>query len=177
MNYFLSLGSNVGDRQKNLARALCLLEENGVEVLRKSFMYLTEPVDVLDQPWFINQAVEVASSLTPHELLELARRIEALLKRRRRQVKGPRTIDIDILLAGDTVIDTPELTIPHPHLPRRNFVLVPLAEIAPSARHPVLRKTVAAIARASQDPSKVLKWEAGASGRAPLRKTGVRRTR
>jgi 2-amino-4-hydroxy-6-hydroxymethyldihydropteridine diphosphokinase len=153
--YFLSLGSNIGNTSKNLAAAVRLLGENGVEVVRASSVYETEPVDHLDQPWFLNQVLEVRSSLAPQALLELAKSIEAGLKRGPAVVKGPRTIDIDILLAGDVVVDTPELVIPHPRLARRNFVLIPLAEIAPDIRHPLLGKTVKDLALASSDPSRV----------------------
>jgi 2-amino-4-hydroxy-6-hydroxymethyldihydropteridine diphosphokinase len=154
--YFLSLGSNLGNRAKNLASAVRFLRENGVEILRASSVYETEPVDNLDQPWFLNQVLEVRSSLDPHALLGLAKSVEARMKRVRTVAKGPRTIDIDILLAGDLVIDTPELVIPHPRLARRNFVLVPLAEIASEIRHPVLGKTVRELAQASADSARVI---------------------
>jgi 2-amino-4-hydroxy-6-hydroxymethyldihydropteridine diphosphokinase len=159
MVYFLCLGSNLGDRKRNLARARRLLEQAGVKILRASSAYRTEPVDVADQPWFDNQVLEVRTGRTPHELLMLAKSIETRMKRVPSVEKGPRTIDIDILLAEDTVLDTPELTIPHPRLARRNFVLVPLNEIAPRAVHPVLRKTVRELARESPDSSAVFKEE------------------
>jgi 2-amino-4-hydroxy-6-hydroxymethyldihydropteridine diphosphokinase len=154
--YFLSLGSNLGNRSGNLARARKLLREKGVEVLKASSVYETEPVDHLDQPWFMNQALQVRSSLDPKALLRLAQSVESAMKRVPTVAKGPRTIDIDILLAGDLVIDTPELVIPHPRLARRNFVLVPLAEIASEIRHPVLGKTVRELAQASADSARVV---------------------
>jgi 2-amino-4-hydroxy-6-hydroxymethyldihydropteridine diphosphokinase len=154
--YFLGLGSNLGDRRRNLLRARQRLEEAGVEVLKASSVFRTEPVDVADQPWFLNQVLKIGTSLAPQELLDLAKSIETRLKRVPTVAKGPRTIDIDILLAGDTVINTPKLTIPHPRLALRNFALVPLREIAPRAVHPVLRKTVLELAHDCPDRSAVV---------------------
>jgi 2-amino-4-hydroxy-6-hydroxymethyldihydropteridine diphosphokinase len=156
MIYFLSLGSNLGNKARNLARAGRLLREGGVEVLKESSIYLTEPVDNTDQPWFVNQVLEVRSALDPPALLRLAKSIEARMKRVPTVAKGPRTIDIDILFAGDTVLDTPELVIPHPRLAQRNFVLVPLCEIVPEIRHPVLGKTIRELAPASADRASVI---------------------
>lgn len=156
MIYFLSLGSNIGDRKRNLARARRLLAKNGVAVLKASSVYRTEPVDVSDQPWFYNQTLEVRTGRTPFELLALAKSIEAALGRVPTVKKGPRTIDIDILLAEDTVLKTPQLTIPHPRLAVRNFVLVPLNEIAPRAVHPVLRKSIHGLNQSCPDRSVVL---------------------
>ncbi len=157
MIYDLSLGGNLGRRAANLARARKLLAAAGVEILKASSVYETEPVDHADQPWFLNQVLEVRTGLEPPELLRLAKSIEAELKRRPTVAKGPRTIDIDILLAGDLIVDTPELVVPHPRLHLRNFVLVPLKEIGPRLRHPVLGQTVAELCRASADPCRVAK--------------------
>jgi 2-amino-4-hydroxy-6-hydroxymethyldihydropteridine diphosphokinase len=154
--YFLSLGSNLGNRSGNLARARKLLLEKGVEVLGASSVYETEPVDRLDQPWFLNRVLHVRSSLAPHALLGLAKSIESAMKRVPTLAKGPRTIDIDILFAGDIVLDTPDLVIPHPRLAQRNFVLVPLCEIAPEIRHPILGQTVRELALSSSDPARVV---------------------
>ena len=155
MVYYLGLGGNLGRRAANLARARRLLAAEGVEIIRASSIYETEPVDYPDQPWFLNQVLEVRTALDPPGLLRLARSVETALKRVPTVAKGPRTIDIDILLAGDLVVDTPDLVIPHPRLHLRNFVLAPLSEIAPKTVHPALGRTVADLARASADPCRV----------------------
>jgi len=154
--YFLSLGSNLGNKIRNLARAARLLGECGMEVLAASSIYLTEPVDNRNQPWFANQALEVRSSLDPQALLGLAKSVEKKMKRVPTIAKGPRTIDIDILLAGDDILDTPDLVLPHPRLAQRNFVLVPLCEIAPETRHPVLGKTIRELALSCSDSARVI---------------------
>jgi 2-amino-4-hydroxy-6-hydroxymethyldihydropteridine diphosphokinase len=139
---YLSLGSNLGDREKNLRLAIARLREVG-EVCDVSGFYETEPVEVEgEQPWFLNCAVCLQTSLGPEELLAVILTIEREMGRRRDAVRAPRTIDIDILLFGDLVVDLPQLIIPHPGLSRRRFVLEPLAEIAPNVRHPVSRLTV-----------------------------------
>jgi 2-amino-4-hydroxy-6-hydroxymethyldihydropteridine diphosphokinase len=154
--YFLGLGANLGDKKKQLACARRRLERAGVEIVRASSVYRTEPVDEPCQPWFRNQVLKVRTEFGPQELLGLAKSIELRMRRVTTVPKGPRTIDIDILLAGETVITTPGLTIPHPRLALRNFVLIPLREIAPRAVHPVLRKTVRELLRACPDRSAVL---------------------
>jgi 2-amino-4-hydroxy-6-hydroxymethyldihydropteridine diphosphokinase len=148
---YLSLGSNLGDREGNLAAAITLLEASGVSVTRASSIYETEPREVRDQPWFLNLAVETRTQLLPLQLLARILRIEQQLGRRRLRPKGPRTIDIDILLYGSSVIDTERLTVPHPRLAERRFVLEPLAEIAPGLRHPVTRRTVQEMLAAVRD--------------------------
>ena len=138
---YLSLGSNVGDRESQLRDAIARLESCGHVVAVSSF-YETEPVEFTDQPWFLNCAVALETNLTPQEFMAGALNIEREMGRRRTQKKGPRKIDIDILLFGDTVLASPELTIPHPAMHQRRFVLEPLTEIAPEECHPKLRHTV-----------------------------------
>jgi len=138
---YLSLGSNIGDREAHLRDALAHLEKQGRIVSVSSFCE-TEPVEFTDQAWFLNCAAALETSATPEQLMAAILRIEREMGRERIQRKGPRTIDIDILLFGDTIVDSPELTIPHPAMHERRFVLQPLAEIAPELRHPVLKKTI-----------------------------------
>jgi len=136
---YLSLGSNLGDRERNIEQALTQLAAAGVRLLSRSSLYETAPQDVLDQAWFLNIAVEAETSLFPLQLMSVIQRIERELGRIRGQGairRGPRTIDIDILLFGSVSIETPQLTIPHPRMLRRRFVLEPLLEIAPQLRHP-----------------------------------------
>ncbi len=138
---YLSLGSNVGDRARNLWEAIARLEEAGIRIRRVSSIYETEPQEVRDQPWFLNLVAEAETELLPKQLLARTQKIELDLGRKRSRLKGPRTIDIDILLYGNSVIRTPELTVPHPRMSERRFVLEPLAELAPELRHPVSRRT------------------------------------
>lgn len=138
---YLSLGSNLGDREANLRAAIERLGVVG-EVIAVSSFFETEPVEFTDQPWFLNCVVALETGKTPRPLLKALLGVEQAMGRRRTQDKGPRNIDIDILLFGDSVVDTKGLTIPHPALHERRFVLEPLVEIAPEVRHPVLNKTV-----------------------------------
>ena len=137
---YLSLGSNLGDRAANLRAALAQLDVAG-KLLAVSALYETQPVDVPDQPWFLNCVAAIETEKTPRELLQLALKVEAAMGRLRMRNKGPRNIDIDIVLFGYRVVDEPGLKIPHPALQQRRFVLEPLVEIAPEARHPALGKT------------------------------------
>jgi 2-amino-4-hydroxy-6-hydroxymethyldihydropteridine diphosphokinase len=138
---YLSLGSNVGDRAANLKAAIARLAGLGAVVAVSSF-YETEPVELAAQPWFLNCAVALDTEKMPKQLLAGIFEIEQGMGRRRVQTKGPRSIDIDILLFGSSIVDTKGLTIPHPALHERRFVLEPLAEIAPEVRHPVFKRTV-----------------------------------
>ncbi len=138
---YLSLGSNLGDRQVNLTSAIERLRDLG-EVAAVSSFYETEPVEFVEQPWFLNCAVALGTDLMPKQLLSKMLAIEQQMGRRRTKPKGPRTIDIDILLFGNSIVSTCELDVPHPAMHQRRFALEPLAEIAPEVRHPVLKRTV-----------------------------------
>ena len=138
---YLSLGSNIGDRAGNLNAAIDRLRAFG-EVVAVSSFYETEPVEFTAQAWFLNCAVALDTEKTPQQLLVGILAAEQLLGRRRGQKKGPRIIDLDILLFGKTIVDDPGLTIPHQAMHERRFVLEPLAEIAPDALHPVLQQTI-----------------------------------
>jgi 2-amino-4-hydroxy-6-hydroxymethyldihydropteridine diphosphokinase len=138
---YLSLGSNLGDREGQLREAIRRLGTVG-RVVSISSLYETEPVEMADQPWFVNCAVALETDRTPNQLMRELLDIEERMGRQRVQKKGPRSIDLDILLFGNEVIESAGLTIPHPAMQGRRFVLEPLAEIAPEAWHPVLGKTV-----------------------------------
>jgi len=152
---YLSLGSNLGDREANLRQAIKRLSSTGVVVTNVSSMYETEPVDMLDQPWFLNCAVEGRTKLPAQELLQALREIEKRMGSQKLVAKGPRLMDMDILLYGTETIDTPELQVPHPRMLFRRFVLVPLAEIAPNLRHPAWTKTISELSAISSDRSEV----------------------
>lgn len=140
---YLSLGSNLGDRRQKLQAALNRLSESGVSIRRVSPVYETEPMDFKEQPYFLNLVAEAQTSLFPLLLLAKVQKIERELGRRRTgPPKGPRAIDIDILLYGGFRIDSARLVTPHPRMHERRFVLAPLADLAPGLRHPVLRATV-----------------------------------
>ena len=152
---YLSVGSNVGDRAKNLSEALGALEAAGVSVQKISSIYDTEPVDYLDQPWFLNCAVQAETQLDPQSLLRALRDIETRMGSKKLVPKGPRLIDMDILLYAQQTVDTPELQVPHPGMHLRRFVLVPLAEIAPTLRHPSWDATVQELLARTPDQSRV----------------------
>ena len=138
---YLSLGSNLGDRAGNLRKAVHRLSELGA-VTAVSSLYETEPVEVeRTQPWFLNCVVAIETGLMPKQFLSRTLALEQELGRRRIESKGPRTLDIDIVLFGNAIVDSAGLTIPHPAMHHRRFVLEPLVEIAPDVRHPILKRT------------------------------------
>jgi 2-amino-4-hydroxy-6-hydroxymethyldihydropteridine diphosphokinase len=139
---YLGLGANLGAREQSLETARRLLEREGVRIRQASSLYETEPMEVAAQPWFLNQVVEAETDLFPLQLLSRVQRIERDMGRRRIVAKGPRTIDIDILFYGGFRIEAAGLTVPHPAIRERRFVLAPMAEIAPDFRDPVSRKSM-----------------------------------
>ena len=156
---YLSLGSNMEDRQGNLERAIDLLSQR-LKVTSVSSVYDTEPVGDINQPRFLNLVCQVNTRLAPEALLALAKGIESKLGRIGKS-GAPRPIDIDILFYGDQVMNMPGLAIPHPRLVERAFVLVPLAEIAPDFSHPVSGKTVSELLTEVTETQDVLRWESG----------------
>jgi 2-amino-4-hydroxy-6-hydroxymethyldihydropteridine diphosphokinase len=156
---YLALGSNIGDREKNLREAIRLVSESGVRITKTSSLYETEPVDYLDQPWFLNAVLEAHTELSAAQLLATLRNIESQMGSKKPFAKGPRLIDLDILLYGDVTIDTPALQIPHPRMLERNFVLVPLAEIAPNLNHPSWSNPVSELLLNCHDRSEVKKYK------------------
>lgn len=156
---YLSLGSNLGDRQKNLRTAIAALAVARVRVTRVSSFYETEPVDLREQPWFLNCAVQTETEIPPLDLLRALREIESGMGSKKLISKGPRLIDLDILLYGDEAIGTPELQVPHPRMLMRKFVLIPLAEIAPNFKHPSWKGSVSQMLKDLSDPSIVRKFE------------------
>ena len=158
---YISAGSNLGDRRAHLEQGLRALGDSGVVPTRISSVFETEPVDAGSQPWFLNIALEAKTQLSPGTLLERCLAIELEEGRSRPYPNAPRTLDLDILLYGDRIIHTPRLTIPHPRMVTRRFVLEPLAEIAPDLCHPVLKKTIRALLAACPDSSAVRLYSPG----------------
>jgi 2-amino-4-hydroxy-6-hydroxymethyldihydropteridine diphosphokinase len=155
---YIGLGSNLGDKKANCRKAIALLAKSG-RVVRASSLYCTEPMGYVEQDDFVNAVVELETGLSPEALLQQCRSIEEELRRVRTVHWGPRTIDVDILLYGTTTIETPELTIPHPLLHSRRFVLAPLCEIAPQAFHPKLQKTASDLLAELHDHQRVMRCD------------------
>ena len=139
---YISIGSNIGDREENCRKAIKLLKENGIALKRESSLYETEPWGVKNQPKFINMAIEVETDKEPEELLRVLKEIEIEIGRKETVKWGPRVIDLDIIFYDDLILKTENLEIPHPLLHERDFVLKPLCEIAPEKKHPVTGKMV-----------------------------------
>lgn len=162
---YLGLGSNVGDRRANIEEALKRLHESRIQVQRVSSLYRTEPVGYTAQPWFANCAAEVMTDLMPLQLVRRCQAIQRQMGRRPGPRNGPRLIDIDVLLYENAVVRSAEVTIPHPRMAERRFVLVPLSEIAADAEHPITRQTIgdmlasapAASVVRLREPSRVLR--------------------
>jgi len=145
---FIGVGSNIGEKIENCIKAISFLNRiEGCSVIKRSSFYKTEPIGYKDQDWFVNCAVMIETELSPYELLKKLKEIELLMGREKGIKWGPRIIDLDILMYEDIVIDEDELTIPHPLMHKRRFVLVPMNEIAPDIEHPVLKKSIKELLR------------------------------
>jgi 2-amino-4-hydroxy-6-hydroxymethyldihydropteridine diphosphokinase len=154
---FLLIGGNMGDRLQNLHQAIDLLAAACGPVIQQSAVYETAAWGITDQAAFLNQALELTTHLTARELITTILSVEEQMGRRRMEKFGPRIIDIDILFFNDAIIHEPDLTIPHPQLQNRRFVLVPMVEIAPDLVHPVLHKTIDELLRECRDELAVRK--------------------
>lgn len=156
---YIGIGSNLGDRAGNLLLAVRALLEASIEVRKLSAIYETEPVDIESEVNFLNMVAEVrVRNVTPSQLMARMLRIEYLLGRRDKSLKRPRTVDLDLLLFGNQRVESPFLTVPHPRLHLRRFVLIPLAEIAPTAVHNVFHKDIRELLNETEDRSHVSRW-------------------
>lgn len=156
---YLLIGGNLGNRKENLEEACRRLEKEAGAIIKKSAIYETAAWGLTDQPDFYNQALQIATSLTPAQLMSVILGIETSMGRIREKRYGPRIIDIDILLYQDLICDTPSVTIPHPRITERRFALAPLDEIAPGLIHPQLNKTIRSLLAVVNDPSPVKKTD------------------
>ncbi len=163
---YISLGSNLGDRAATLERAVAAMNSAGVRVTRQSPLYITEPVGAPGQAWFLNAVVEAETSLMPLQLLHALLKVERELGRRRITPHGPRSIDLDILFYDLTVIRSRKLEVPHPRLTERRFVLIPMAQLAPEFRHPVVHKSITQLLAETLDRSEVRLWHGTSQGTA-----------
>jgi len=154
---YLALGSNLGNHEEYLRAGCRGLAARGVGIIRSASVYSTEPLEVQDQPWFLNTVIEGNTNLSPDQLLQVCLRIEKDNQRKRQTTKGPRTLDIDIIFYGNHIVRNPGLVIPHPRFSARRFVLVPLAEIAPDFIDPVTGKSIQKLLEACEDHSLVVK--------------------
>ncbi len=159
MRAFISIGSNIGEKLQNCLKAICLLDNlKGCKVIKKSSFYKTEPVGYKEQDWFINCAVLIDTKLNPYELLDRLQQIEILMGREKSFKWGPRLIDLDLLLYEDIIMNGEKLTIPHPLMHKRRFVLVPVSELAPDLIHPVLNKSIIEILRSLPEDGQSVSW-------------------
>lgn len=153
---YISFGTNLGDRKKNIEEALSLLQKNpGVKIEKTSSLYLTEPIGYVGQDYFLNGVIMIKTNLSPRELLSLCQQIENHMGRKRTIPWGPRIIDLDILLYNNKIIEEDDLIIPHPYMHKRRFILTPLSEIAPQLIHPVLGKSIYTMLKELKDSKKV----------------------
>jgi 2-amino-4-hydroxy-6-hydroxymethyldihydropteridine diphosphokinase len=154
----IGTGSNLGDREQQLRQALQWTAEEVGEIVRTSALYQTSPWGNIDQPDYLNQVWQIRTSLEPFRLMEKLLELEKRAKRERKEKWGARTLDLDLLFYEDYIIRTDALELPHPRLHLRNFVLIPLEEIAPEWEHPVFKKTIAQLREESQDEEEVRVW-------------------